>query len=133
MDVEKKEAMGDVIEAVGGICHTWRRESKVIQDHLASLSRVPAMEFKEVGDVLGQLARSCMWFPRDAYGRAGTDEERKDAAFGKAVREINRQTAAARGIEGCPMCAGRSGSVSAATGHGTAPESRTEYNTQRGW
>jgi len=27
-------------------------------------------EFKEVGDVLGQLARCCRWFPRDAFGRA---------------------------------------------------------------
>ena len=93
------EAMGDVIEAAGGICHTWRRESKVIQDHLVSLSRVPAMQFKEVGDVFGKLAPSCMWFPRDAYGRADTDEERRDHAFGRAVREIKPQTVAARGIE----------------------------------
>ena len=27
---QKIEAMGDVIEAVGGICHAWRRESTVI-------------------------------------------------------------------------------------------------------
>ena len=31
------------------------------------------------------------------------------------------------------MCAGRSGSVSAATGHGAAPEGGTEGDTQRGW
>ena len=48
----KLEAMGDVMEAVGGICHEWRRESQIMRAHLASQSGVGAEEFREAGDLL---------------------------------------------------------------------------------
>ena len=48
------EGMGDVVEAIGGIIHAWRRESR-------------ATDFRNVGDALGQLVRSCRWFRRNVY------------------------------------------------------------------
>ncbi len=52
----KLEAMGDVMEAVGGICHEWRHESQVMRAVLASQSGVGAAEFLEAGELLGQFA-----------------------------------------------------------------------------
>ena len=67
---QKMVAMGNVVEAVGGICHAWRKDSRVIHAYLAAESGVPAMEFKKVGDVLGQLARYCR--PQDGRQEAPT-------------------------------------------------------------
>ena len=80
--------VGDVIEAVGGICHAWRREASILQACLADRSGVPVEEFKQVGEVLRQLARSCRWFPRDAWGRAEPAEWRKDHALEPVVCEL---------------------------------------------
>ena len=62
----KLEAMGDVIEAVWGICHKSMPESKIIQEHLASESGVAVAEFAKVGDLLTRLVRCCWCFSHDA-------------------------------------------------------------------
>ena len=128
----KLEGMGDVIEAIRGICHAWRRESKAIQAYLAHQSGVPAMEFKKVGDALGQLARCCRWFPRNAYRRALTAEDRARNAIDTVVTGVKPQTPPARGIGGCYLCASRRGSTSATTGHEAALGRGREKGAQRG-
>ena len=121
----KMEGMGDVIEAIGGICHPWRRESKAIQAYLAQQSGVPATEFRKVGDVLGQLARSCKWFPREAYRHGSSSEDRAKKAIDTVVERI----LPADNIGGCYMCANRRDPASATTGD----EAALETDPQRGW
>ena len=97
----KLEGMGDVIEAIGGICHAWRRESRAIQAYLAQQSGVPATEFRKVGDALRQLVRSCRWFPRTAYHHGPSPEDRARIAIEIVVWGIKPQRPPARGVGGC--------------------------------
>ena len=60
------EAMGDVMEALIGICHNSCPYSQVIQEHLASESGVAVAEFAKVGDLLTRLVRCCWCLSHDA-------------------------------------------------------------------
>ena len=122
----KLEAMGDVMEAGGGICHEWRHESKVMRAVLASQSGVGTAEFLEAGEPLGHLARCCQWPPRYAYSCGGSAAERVAIALATVVRAIKPQTHPARVNGGCFMCASDRGSTSAATGHENARVGRPE-------
>ena len=114
------------MEAVGGICHEWRREAKVMRAHFTSQSGVGAAEFQEAGDFLGQLVRCCRWLPRYAYSRGGSASECAAIARATVAETIESQTRPARGNAGCFMCASGSGSTSAATGHENARERRPD-------
>ena len=111
------EAMEDAMDAVGGICHEWRRESKVMRAVLASQSGVGAAEFLEAGELLGQLARCCQWLPGCAYSCGGSASARVTIPLATVVRAIKPQTHPARVNGGCCMCASDRGPTSAATGH----------------
>ena len=61
------EAMGGVMEAIGGIFYAWRLEAGAMQAILAEQSGVPVAEFQMAVDVLGQLAGGCTWPPQGSH------------------------------------------------------------------
>ena len=97
----KLEAMGDVIEAVWGICHKSMPESKVIQEHLASESGVGAAEFVKAGVLLRQLVWCCQRLSHNVYSTS--------IALDIVVRAINPPMHPAHDNEGCLMCASKCG------------------------
>ena len=102
----KLEAMGDVIEAVWGICHKSMPESKVIQEHLASESGVGAAEFGKAGALLKQLVWCCQRLTHNVYSTS--------IALATVVRAINPPIDWPRIVlrhdnAGCLMCASKCG------------------------
>ena len=118
----KLEAMGDVIEAVWGICHKSTPESKVMQEHLASESGVGAAEFVKAGVLLRQLVWCCQRLSPNVDSRGRNEVERATIALDIVVRAINPPRQPAPDNEGCLMCASERGPTSAATGHETTRE-----------
>ena len=50
------ECAGDILEAVGGICHPWRAEARVARSHLAGPHLTP-VQSHEARNLLGSLAQ----------------------------------------------------------------------------
>ena len=52
------EKLGDHVEALGGLCHPWKPESKRMINYLATPARVDPLEFDLVRDFLQQIAQA---------------------------------------------------------------------------
>ena len=63
LGAKRIEYVGDILEAIGGICHPWQKTSltlkRLMMSNDASLSRI---KVDETRDMMGQLAREMKHF-----------------------------------------------------------------------
>ena len=63
LGTKRLEYVGDILEAIGGICNPWQVTSKAMMKEMRSTyARLSPIKFDETRDMMGQLAREMKHF-----------------------------------------------------------------------
>ena len=76
LGAKRIEYVGDIVEAVGGICHPWRKASSSMRELMISTDdSISLIMFVETCDMMGQLAREMKDFTACVHRAYPTQSE----------------------------------------------------------